>query len=129
MAEMQMEQPNLPRFEAPREQADPPAVIIRVLMRAILRRRPDRIILGEVRGGSVDLLQALTTGHAWSSQRSKPTLRARFSSCVTQSGVDVPDHPPPYRIVDAIHRCCIRALSRDAREGAHEPRGDMTCRT
>ena len=42
-----------------------PAVTIRELLRQTLRLRPDRIILGEVRGAEAfDLLQALNTGHS-----------------------------------------------------------------
>ena len=64
-AELQIDRPNLVRFEARREQADLPAVTIRDLLRATLRHRPDRIIVGEVRGGEAfDLLQALNTGHS-----------------------------------------------------------------
>jgi pilus assembly protein CpaF len=62
---MQVNKPNIVRFEARREQPDLPAVTIRDLVRAALRHRPDRIILGEVRGGKAfDLLQALNTGHS-----------------------------------------------------------------
>ena len=50
-AELQIERPNLVRFEARREQPGFPAVAIRDLLRATLRHRPDRIIVGEVRGG------------------------------------------------------------------------------
>ena len=64
-SEVQMAKPNLVRFEARRAQSDLPAVTIRDLLRATLRHRPDRIILGEVRGGEAfDLLQALNTGHS-----------------------------------------------------------------
>ena len=53
------------RLEARREQPPVPAVTIRDLLRMTLRLRPDRILLGEVRGGEAfDLLQALNTGHS-----------------------------------------------------------------
>src|SRR5882724_6760950 len=66
-AELQIDQPNLVRFEARREQPGFPTVAIRDLLRATLRHRPDRIIVGEVRGGEAyDLLQALNTGHTGS---------------------------------------------------------------
>jgi pilus assembly protein CpaF len=94
-AELQVNQPNLVRFEARREQAGVPAVTIRDLLRATLRHRPDRIILGEVRGGEAfDLLQALNTGHSGTLStihaNSADQALARFSSCVVQSGVELP---------------------------------------
>ena len=58
-AEIQIEQENLVRFEARREQPGVPAVTIRDLLKATLRHRPDRIILGEVRGGEEGLVHGL----------------------------------------------------------------------
>jgi pilus assembly protein CpaF len=65
------------------------------LLKATLRHRPDRIILGEIRGGEAfDLLQALNTGHSGSLStihaNSGPQALSRFSSCVLQSGVELP---------------------------------------
>ena len=56
---------NLVRLEAKMaNMAGAPAVTIRDLIRSALRMRPDRIIVGEVRGGeAMDMLQALNTGH------------------------------------------------------------------
>ena len=45
-AELQLDAPNLVRFEARREQAGVPAITIRDLLRATLRHRPDRILVG-----------------------------------------------------------------------------------
>src|SRR5438270_702044 len=60
IAELQLTASNLVRFEARREQEGSAAVTIRELLKATLRHRPDRIILGEVRGGEAyDLLEAL----------------------------------------------------------------------
>jgi pilus assembly protein CpaF len=50
-AEIRLAQENLVRFEARREQNGLPAVAIRDLLKAALRHRPDRIVLGEIRGG------------------------------------------------------------------------------
>src|SRR3984957_8820876 len=64
-AEIQLHHENLVRFEARREQNGSPAVSIRDLLKASLRHRPDRILLGEIRGGEAfDLLQLLNTGHS-----------------------------------------------------------------
>ena len=106
-AELQIDRPNLVRFEARRAQAHLPAVTIRELLRATLRHRPDRIILGEVRGGEAfDLLQALNTGHAGSLStihaNSAEQALARFASCVVQSGVELPYQAVRYQIAEAI---------------------------
>jgi pilus assembly protein CpaF len=106
-AELQIDRPNLVRFEARREQGDLPAVTIRDLLRATLRHRPDRIIVGEVRGGEAfDLLQALNTGHSGTLStihaNSAEQALARFSSCVVQSGIELPYQAVRYQIADAI---------------------------
>jgi pilus assembly protein CpaF len=94
-SEIQMGQDNLVRFEARQLQNGLPAVTIRDLLKAALRHRPDRIILGEIRGGEAfDLLQLLNTGHSGSlstvhATSAKQAL-ARFTSCVLQSGVELP---------------------------------------
>jgi pilus assembly protein CpaF len=94
-AELQLPQTNLVRFEARREVSGLPAVSIRDLLKASLRHRPDRIILGEIRSGEAfDLLQLLNTGHAGTlstihANSAKQGL-ARFTSCVLQSGVELP---------------------------------------
>ena len=94
-AELQLQQTNLVRLEARREGNGLPAVAIRDLLKASLRHRPDRIILGEIRSGEAfDLLQLLNTGHSGTlstihANSAKQGL-ARFTSCVLQSGVELP---------------------------------------
>jgi pilus assembly protein CpaF len=107
-SEVQMIKPNLVRFEARRQQSDLPAVTIRDLLRATLRHRPDRIILGEVRGGEAfDLLQALNTGHSGTLStihaNSAQQALSRFTSCVLQSGVELPYPAIRANIGDAVH--------------------------
>lgn len=107
-SEIQMMKPNLVRFEARREQLGIPAVTIRDLLKATLRHRPDRIILGEVRGGEAfDLLQALNTGHSGTIStihaNSASQALSRFTSCVLQSGVELPYQAIRSNIGDAVH--------------------------
>lgn len=106
-AELQIDRPNLVRFEARRAQAEYPAVTIRDLLRATLRHRPDRIIVGEVRGGEAfDLLQALNTGHAGSLStihaNAAEQALARLAACVLQSGVDLPYSAVRRQIADSV---------------------------
>jgi pilus assembly protein CpaF len=94
-SEIHLAQDNLVRFEARQPQNGLPAITIRDLLKASLRHRPDRIILGEIRGGEAfDLLQLLNTGHSGSLSTVHATSAkqglARFTSCVLQSGVDFP---------------------------------------
>jgi len=118
-SEIQITKPNLVRFEARREQPGLPAVAIRDLVRATLRHRPDRIILGEVRGGEAfDLLQALNTGHSGTLStihaNSAAQALSRFTSCVLESGVELPYQAIRSNIGDAVH-LLIHLERRDGR--------------
>lgn len=64
-AELRLPQPHVVRLEARTANAEGMgAVTVRELVRAALRMRPDRLVVGEVRGAeALDLLQALNTGH------------------------------------------------------------------
>ena len=109
-AELQLAHRNVVRLEARRAQRDLPAVSIRDLLRAALRHRPDRIIVGEVRGGEAyDLLEALNTGHAGSLSTIHANSAAqalnRFASCVVQSGVDL-----PYEVVRDQIAACVQLV-------------------
>ncbi len=107
-AELQLSQRNLVSLEARRAQVDLPAVTIRDLLRATLRLRPDRILVGEVRGGEAfDLLQALNTGHAGSlstihANSAEQALR-RLATCVAESTVELPYQAVRYHIADAVN--------------------------
>jgi len=94
-AEIQIHKENVLRFEARREQNGLPAVTIRDLLKATLRHRPDRIIVGEIRGGEAfDLLQLLNTGHSGTISTVHANSAAqgvsRFTTCVLQSGIEMP---------------------------------------
>lgn len=123
-AEMQVDKPNIVRFEARREQPDLPAVTIRDLVRAALRHRPDRIILGEVRGGEAfDLLQALNTGHSGtlSTIHANSATQAlnRLASCVLQSGVELPYAAIRSAIADSI-QLVMHIARRDGQRTVNE---------
>jgi pilus assembly protein CpaF len=106
-SEIQLERENLVRLEARREQPGRKGISIRDLVRATLRLRPDRILLGEVRGGEAfDLLQALNTGHSGSlctiHANSAQAAISRFTTCVLQSGVELPYQAIRSNIAEAL---------------------------
>jgi pilus assembly protein CpaF len=110
-SEILIDKPNLVRFEARRAQAalgqeDPmPAVTISDLVRATLRHRPDRILVGEVRGPEAfDLLQALNTGHLGSlTTIHANTAELRLAHCVLTANVGLPHRSTREAITLAIH--------------------------
>ena len=113
-AEIHLEKPNLVRFEARRAQiplgheTPLPAVTIADLVRATLRHRPDRIIVGEVRGAEAfDLLQALNTGHLGSlttiHANSADQALTRLAHCVLTANVGLPHRSIREAIALAIH--------------------------
>ena len=113
-SEIRIEKPNLVRFEARRAQtplgqeAPLPAVSIADLVRATLRHRPDRIIVGEVRGPEAfDLLQALNTGHLGSlttiHANAAEQALTRLAHCVLTANVGLPHRSVREAIALAIH--------------------------
>jgi pilus assembly protein CpaF len=109
-AELHLTQRNIVRLEARRQQRDLAPVTIRDLLRAALRHRPDRIVVGEVRGSEAyDLLEALNTGHAGSLSTIHANSAAqalnRFASCVLQSGVDL-----PYDVIRDQIAACVQLV-------------------
>jgi Flp pilus assembly CpaF family ATPase len=107
-AELHLDHPNLVRFEARQEQSGVRPVPIRDLLRAALRHRPDRILLGEVRGGEAfELLQLLNTGHSGTLSTihasSATQGLARFTSCVLQSDVELPYRAIKTNIADSLN--------------------------
>src|SRR5207249_1481781 len=83
-------------------------VTIADLLRATLRHRPDRILVGEVRGPEAfDLLQALNTGHLGSLStihaNSADQALTRLAHCVLTANVGLPHHSIREAIAFAIH--------------------------
>jgi pilus assembly protein CpaF len=135
-AEIQINTPNLVRFEARREQAGLPAVTIRDLLKASLRHRPDRILLGEIRGAEAfDLLQLLNTGHSGTIStvhaNSAQQALSRFTSCVLQSNVELPYRAIKSNIADSLNLLIHverhpgrRFVSEVLKIMAYDPEGD-----
>jgi pilus assembly protein CpaF len=95
-AELQLQQEHVVRLEArPPNVEGKGQVTIRQLVINSLRMRPDRIVVGEVRGGeALDMLQAMNTGHDGSlttthSNSPRDTLR-RVETMVLMAGMDLP---------------------------------------
>ena len=83
------------------------AISIRDLVRNSLRMRPDRVIIGEVRGGeALDMLQAMNTGHdgslATGHSNSPRDMIARLETMVLLAGVDLPIKAIREQIAGAI---------------------------
>lgn len=113
-SEILIDKPNLVRFEARRAQiplgqeTPLPAVSIADLLRATLRHRPDRILVGEVRGPEAfDLLQALNTGHMGSLStihaNSADQALTRLAHCVLTANIGLPHRSVREAIALAIH--------------------------
>ncbi|MBM7660295.1 pilus assembly protein CpaF [Bacillus mesophilus] len=83
------------------------AILIRDLVRNSLRMRPDRIVIGEVRGGeALDMLQAMNTGHdgslATGHSNSPRDMIARLETMVLLAGVDLPVRAIREQIAGAV---------------------------
>jgi pilus assembly protein CpaF len=95
-AELRLGLPHVVRLEArPANAEGVGAVDVRELVRAALRMRPDRLVVGEVRGGEAfDMLQALNTGHDGSVStvhaNSPSDALARLETLVLLGGVALP---------------------------------------
>lgn len=95
-AELQLQQEHCITLEArPANIEGSGAIPIRALVRNALRMRPDRIIVGEVRGGeALDMLQAMNTGHEGSlttaHANSPRDCLSRLETMVLMAGADLP---------------------------------------
>ena len=107
-AELKLEQPHVVRLEArPPNVEGKGAVTIRDLVKNCLRMRPDRIIVGECRGGeALDMLQAMNTGHDGSlttvHANSPRDVVSRLETMVLMSGMELPSRAIREQIASAI---------------------------
>jgi pilus assembly protein CpaF len=108
-AELQLQQPHVVRLETrPPNIEGRGEVTQRDLVRNALRMRPDRIVIGEVRGGeSIDMLQAMNTGH----DGSLTTVHAntprdaltRLETMIQMTGMRLSDRAMRQQIASAIN--------------------------
>ncbi len=108
-AELKLQQPHVVRLESrPANAEGQGAIPIRRLVINALRMRPDRIVVGECRGGeALDMLQAMNTGH----DGSLTTLHAntprdalgRLEALVLMAGIDLPVRVVREQIKSAVH--------------------------
>jgi pilus assembly protein CpaF len=107
-AELRLGQPHVIRLEArPPNIEGRGAIAIRDLVRNSLRMRPDRIIVGECRGGeALDMLQAMNTGHDGSlttvHANAPRDVISRLETMVLMSGMDLPSRAIREQIASAI---------------------------
>ena len=108
-AELQLQQPHVVRLETrPPNLEGSGEITMRDLLRNALRMRPDRIILGEIRGAeALDVLQAMNTGH----DGSMSTIHAnaprealtRLENMVGMTGINLPSRAVRTQIAAAVH--------------------------
>jgi len=107
-AELQLQQDHVVPLESkPPDKHGKGAVLIRDLLRATLRLRPDRIIVGELRGGeALDLIQAMNTGHGGSMTtihaNSPKHCLSRLETLALMSEVELPILPLRAQIAGVV---------------------------
>ena len=118
-AELQLQQPHVVRLETrPPNLEGRGEIGMRDLVKNALRMRPDRIILGEIRGEeAIDMLQAMNTGHDGSlgtihANRPREAL-TRLENMVGMSGINLPSKAVRTQIAAAIHMILQISRMRD----------------
>ena len=107
-AELQLQQPHVVRLETRPPNIEGKGMITqRDLVRNALRMRPDRIVVGEVRGAeALDMLQAMNTGHDGSlttvHANSPRDALLRIETMVAMTGLDIPQRAVRQQIASAL---------------------------
>lgn len=118
-AELQLDQQHVIRLESrPANMEGKGQVSIRDLVKNSLRMRPDRIVVGEVRGGeALDMLQAMNTGHEGSlttcHANAPREALARLETMVLMAGVDLPIRAIREQISSAVDLIVHQSRLRD----------------
>jgi len=118
-AELQFRQPHVVRLETrPSNVEGAGRVDQRDLVKNALRMRPDRIIIGEVRGGEAfDMIQAMNTGHDGSMStghaNSPRDMLSRLETMVLMAGVDLPVRAIREQIASAVDLIVHQARLKD----------------
>ncbi|MFA5890060.1 MAG: CpaF family protein [Actinomycetota bacterium] len=118
-AELRLLQPHIVRLEhRPPNIEGRGQVTIRDLVRNALRMRPDRIVVGEVRGGeALDMLQAMNTGHDGSIStvhaNSPRDVLARLETMCLMAGMDLPVRAIREQIASAVQLVVHQSRMRD----------------
>lgn len=108
-AELQMQQPHVVRLETrPPNIEGKGEVTQRDLVRNALRMRPDRIVIGEVRGGeAIDMLQAMNTGHDGSlttiHANSPRDALSRLETMIQMTGMRLSDRAMRQQVASAVN--------------------------
>jgi pilus assembly protein CpaF len=118
-AELRLQQPHVVRLEGrPANVEGRGEVTIRRLLRNALRMRPDRIVVGEIRGGeALDMLAAMTTGHDGSLSTvhagSPAEALRRVETLALMADVDLPHAAIREQVADALDLVVHQARMRD----------------
>jgi pilus assembly protein CpaF len=118
-AELRLMQPHIGRLEfRPPNLEGKGEITIRDLVRNALRMRPDRIVVGEVRGGeALDMLQAMNTGHDGSIStihaNSPRDVLSRLETMVLMAGIDLPVRAIREQIASGIQLLVHQARLKD----------------
>ena len=108
-AELQLQQEHVVRLETrPPNIEGHGQITLRDLVRNSLRMRPDRIVVGEVRGGeALDMMQAMNTGHDGSlttvHANSARDALSRLETMMSMAGLEIPDKAIRQQVASAVH--------------------------